>query len=49
MEGYTEIEKVLIAKNYIIKKELDNLKIDKDSIVFKDKAIKKIIKNYNRN
>lgn len=46
MEGYTEIEKVLIAKNYIIKKELDNLKIDKDSIVFKDKAIKKIIKNY---
>lgn len=46
MEGYTEIEKVLIAKNYIIQKELDNLKIDKDSIVFKDKAIKKIIKNY---
>ena len=46
ISSYTESEKLSIAKNYLIKKVLNDLNIPSDIIKFNDKAILKIIRNY---
>ncbi len=46
--SYTEIEKLNIAKNYIIPKILEANNIKKDQIKFSDNAIYKIIRNYTK-
>ncbi len=48
INSYTEKEKLLIAKNHLIKKIITNLGIDPNMIKFTDKAILKIIRNYTK-
>ncbi|MBO8160311.1 MAG: endopeptidase La [Thermosipho sp. (in: Bacteria)] len=44
--SYTNVEKFYIAKDYIIPKALGELKTGKSKIIFKEKAIEKIISEY---
>ena len=46
--GYTEQEKVIIAKKYLIPKQLKENGIDNKVLTFTDKAISKIIREYTR-
>jgi ATP-dependent Lon protease len=46
--GYTEKEKVEIAKRHLISKQLDENGLKRDSISFSDKVIEKIVQNYTR-
>lgn len=46
MSGYTEEEKLNIAKKYLIPKEIDKHGLKKDAVVFKDEALMKIIREY---
>ena len=46
--GYTEDEKFHIAKDYLIKKQLENHNLDKKEADIDDKAIKEIIRRYTR-
>ena len=46
--GYTEHQKLEIVKNYLIKKTLENYKLDKKKITFHDEAIIKIIREYTK-
>lgn len=48
MSSYTELEKLEIAKQYLIPKVLERNNIDKDLITFTDDAIKLIINLYTR-
>ena len=48
INGYTLDEKLLIAKDYLIKNILNNNKINKNDLLFEDKIIKKIINNYTK-
>ena len=48
MSSYTELEKLEIAKQYLIPKVLERNNIDKDLITFTDDAIKLIINSYTR-
>lgn len=48
MSSYTELEKLEIAKQYLIPKVLERNNIDKDLITFSDDAIKLIINSYTR-
>lgn len=46
--GYTEQEKIKIAKQYLIPKQIKEHGLKKDMVVFSDQALKIIIKNYTR-
>ncbi|MBD3257685.1 endopeptidase La, partial [candidate division GN15 bacterium] len=46
--GYTDIEKMAIAKRHLIPKQLDNHGLGKDHIAFKDEGVKAIIDGYTR-
>ena len=48
MSSYTELEKLEIAKQYLIPKVLERNNIDKELITFTDDAIKLIINSYTR-
>ena len=48
LEGYTEDEKLVIAKDHLISKQLKNNGLKKSEIVFKDEAILDIIRYYTR-
>ena len=48
INGYTFDEKLLIAKNYLIKKALKNNKIFDKDLIFTDAIIKEIINNYTK-
>ncbi|MDD5979877.1 MAG: endopeptidase La [bacterium] len=48
INSYTEKEKLLIAKNHLIKKIISNLGVDPDMLKFTDKAILKIIRSYTK-
>lgn len=48
INSYTEKEKLLIAKNHLIKKTISNLGVDPDMLKFTDKAILKIIRSYTK-
>ncbi len=48
INGYTFDEKLMIAKNHLIKNALKNNKIAENNLVFKDNIIKDIISNYTK-
>jgi ATP-dependent Lon protease len=48
LAGYTELEKLSIAKQFLIKKQVDENGLTPENITFTDKAILTIIRNYTR-
>jgi ATP-dependent Lon protease len=48
LHGYTEIEKLEIAKQYLVKKQREGTGLTEEQIVFEDGALKAIIRNYTR-
>ena len=48
MPGYTDLEKVQIARMYLVPRELENHGLKKEQISFPDPTIKRIIRDYTR-
>ena len=48
LQGYTEQEKLEIARQYLVKKQREQTGLSEKNIVFKDDAIVEIIRNYTR-
>ncbi|AGB41924.1 ATP-dependent protease La [Halobacteroides halobius DSM 5150] len=48
ISGYTEEEKVEIAKNHLLPKELKNHGLNDEQLVVSDNALQKVIRNYTR-
>jgi ATP-dependent Lon protease len=48
LHGYTETEKLEIAKQYLVKKQRDNTGLSEKNIVFTDDALVEIIRSYTR-
>lgn len=48
IEGYTDEEKLNIAKKYLVPKSLENAGLSKDEIKFDDEALYRLIDNYTR-
>jgi ATP-dependent Lon protease len=48
LAGYTDLEKLQIAKKHLIPKELNNHGLSSEDLVFQDQAIKKIANDYTR-
>lgn len=48
MPGYTDLEKVQIAKRYLVPRELENHGLKKRHILFSDAVLKRIIRDYTR-
>ena len=48
LSGYTELEKVEIAKRFLIRKQLEQTGLDKDRIEFKDDGVNGLIQYYTR-
>jgi ATP-dependent Lon protease len=48
LHGYTEVEKLEIAKQYLVKKQREGNGLTTEQIVFEDSALKAIIRGYTR-
>jgi ATP-dependent Lon protease len=48
LHGYTEVEKLEIAKQYLVKKSLENTGLSSANITFDDGSLKEIIRAYTR-
>ena len=48
VNSYTENEKFHIAKNYLVRKQLERNGLTEDQVSITDKALEKIIHNYTR-
>ena len=48
LSGYTELEKLEIAKQYLLKKQLEGTGLTPEQISFDDDALRGIIRNYTR-
>ncbi|HEY1742391.1 MAG TPA: endopeptidase La [Granulicella sp.] len=48
LTGYTEVEKLEIAKQYLVKKQLEATGLTGEQISFSDDALREIIRNYTR-
>src|ERR1700746_908587 len=48
LEGYTEPEKVEIAKQYLVRKQREQTGLTDQNIVFTDEALQTVIRNYTR-
>ena len=48
LSGYTELEKLEIAKQYLVKKQREGTGLTTEQIVFEDSALKAIIRGYTR-
>src|ERR1700754_2096465 len=48
LHGYTEVEKLEIAKQYLVKKQMEATGLTADNIVFEDESIRQIIRFYTR-
>ncbi len=48
LHGYTEVEKLEIAKQYLVKKQREGTGLTTEQIVFDDSALKAIIRGYTR-
>jgi ATP-dependent Lon protease len=48
LSGYTEVEKLEIAKQYLVKKQLEANGLSTDQIAFDDSALKMLIRGYTR-
>lgn len=48
VSGYTEYDKMIIANNYLIPKQIEENGLTKSKVKISDKVVSKIIKNYTR-
>src|SRR5258708_32458603 len=48
LHGYTEIEKLEIAKQYLVKKQREGTGLTEEQIVFEADALRQIIRGYTR-
>jgi ATP-dependent Lon protease len=48
LHGYTEVEKLEIARQYLVKKQREGTGLTEEQIVFEDSALKLIIRGYTR-
>ena len=48
LHGYTELEKLEIAKQYLVKKQREGTGLTPEQVVFDDSALKSIIRGYTR-
>jgi ATP-dependent Lon protease len=48
LHGYTEIEKLEIAKQYLVRKQREGTGLTEEQIIFEDDALKGIIRGYTR-
>ena len=48
LHGYTELEKLEIAKQYLVKKQREGTGLTEEQIVFEDDALRQIIRGYTR-
>ncbi len=48
LHGYTEVEKLEIAKQYLVKKQREGTGLTEEQIVFEDDALRQIIRGYTR-
>jgi ATP-dependent Lon protease len=48
LHGYTEIEKLEIAKQYLVRKQREGTGLTEEQVVFEDSALKAIIRGYTR-
>ncbi|HSY02655.1 MAG TPA: endopeptidase La [Acidobacteriaceae bacterium] len=48
LHGYTEAEKLEIAKQYLVKKQRDNTGLTEKNVTFTDTALQDMIRNYTR-
>jgi ATP-dependent Lon protease len=48
LSGYTELEKMEIAKRFLVRKQLENTGLDGDNISFRDEGIQSLIQHYTR-
>ena len=48
LHGYTEAEKVEIAKQFLVKKQMEQAGLNEKNIKFTDEAITTLIRNYTR-
>jgi ATP-dependent Lon protease len=48
LHGYTEVEKLEIARQYLVKKQREGTGLTEEQIVFEDDALKGIIRGYTR-
>lgn len=48
LEGYTDIEKINIAKEFLIKRSMETIGLEKDNINFTDDSLFEIIHSYTR-
>jgi ATP-dependent Lon protease len=48
LHGYTEVEKLEIARQYLVKKQREGTGLTEEQIVFEDSALKSIIRYYTR-
>ena len=48
LSGYTEVEKLEIAKQYLVKKQLEGNGLTSDQIEFEDSSLKALIRGYTR-
>ena len=48
LSGYTEDEKLEIAKRHLLQKQMDNCKLKKTEFSINDDALKMIIQSYTR-
>ncbi len=46
--GYTELEKLNIAKNYLVRRQLEDNGLTSDQLVLTDDALREVISNYTR-
>ncbi|WP_446744002.1 endopeptidase La [Silvibacterium acidisoli] len=48
LHGYTEVEKLEIAKQYLVKKQIEGTGLSEKNISFTDDAIREVIRSYTR-
>jgi ATP-dependent Lon protease len=48
LHGYTEVEKLEIARQYLVKKQRDNTGLTEKNVVFSDAALTEMIRSYTR-
>jgi ATP-dependent Lon protease len=48
LHGYTDVEKLEIAKQYLVKKQREGTGLTEEQIVFEDNALRQIIRGYTR-
>jgi ATP-dependent Lon protease len=48
LHGYTEVEKIEIAKQYLLKKQLEGTGLSDQNITFTDEALTEIVRSYTR-